>query len=246
VATATVSHGPALVYWLLIDHAVEGEPVLRAQPRPKERRRVPVPAELRDSLRAAWDLIQQARRDPDIVLDYDDAIQVGAVCGGRTGKPPRPYVFTYYPDGDAERGRWFLSLHRTEVEDIADGRLTEIAMYCCGSPECRCKFRDVGENCHYCDYVPDPEYWHLPMPAALPRLASLGVAGLTAEATRNHVVAALGEPQQSGGGVADRALGYIKPWIKYHREGHQLRFEFDAHNTVEAVTFMPAHWRPGE
>jgi hypothetical protein len=180
------------------------------------------------------------------VLYYDDAIQVGAVCGGRIGKHPRPYVFTYFPEGDAERGRWFLSLHRTEIEDIADGLLTEIAMYCCVSPECRCKFREAGENCYYCDYAADPEYAHLTMQAALPRLAGIGISGLTATATRDHVVAALGDPQESGGGFVDQAIGYIKPWIKYRRRDHQLRFEFDTQGAVEAVTFMPANWRPGE
>ena len=55
----------------------------RAQPRPKERRRVSIPAELRDSLKEVWELIRRASHDPDIALDYDDSIQVGAVCGGR-------------------------------------------------------------------------------------------------------------------------------------------------------------------
>jgi hypothetical protein len=246
LATVIVADGPASVYMLRVDHPAEGAPLQRPQPRPKERRRVPVPAELRDSLRAVWELIEQARHDPDIVLDFDDAIQVGAVCGGRIGKPPRPYVLTYHPEGDAERGRWFLSLHWTEIEDIADGCLTEMAMYCCTSPECRCKFREAGENCSYCDYPPDPEYGHLMMQAALPRLAEMGISGLSATATRDHVVAALGEPQESGGGVVHGDIGYIKPWIKYRRRDHQLRFEFDAQGTVEAVTFMPADWRPGE
>src|SRR5437879_1131098 len=101
----------------------------RLQPKPKDRRKVAIPAELQDSLQKVFELIQQAKNDPDIVLDYDDAIQVGAVCGGRYGKEPRPYVLTYYPEGDAERGRWLLTLHRTEIEDIGDGRMAEITMY---------------------------------------------------------------------------------------------------------------------
>ena len=75
----------------------------RLQPKQKDRRKVPIPAELRDSLREVFELIRQAKTDPDIVLDFDDAIQVGAVCGGRYGKKPRPYVLTYYPEGDTER-----------------------------------------------------------------------------------------------------------------------------------------------
>ncbi len=123
------------------------------RPQQKERRLVPIPAELRDSLREVFELIREAKHDPDIVLDFDDAIQVGRVCGGRYGKKPRPYVLTYYPEGDTERGRWFLTLHRTEVEDIGDGRMTEIALYCCTSADCRCKFREANDHCFYCDYV---------------------------------------------------------------------------------------------
>ncbi len=44
-------------------------------------------------------------------------------------------------------------LHRTEIEDIADGRMTDITMYCCQSPDCRCKFHEENEYCFYCDYV---------------------------------------------------------------------------------------------
>jgi len=125
----------------------------RRDPKPKDHRKVQVPDELRVSLREVFELIQQAKHDPDIVLDFDDAIQVGAVCGGRYGKKPRPYVLTYFPQGDTQRGRWYLTLHRTEIEDIGDGRTTEIRMYCCTSPECRCKFREADDTCFYCDYT---------------------------------------------------------------------------------------------
>ena len=125
----------------------------RLQPKVKDRRKVPIPGELRDSLREVFELIQRARHDPDVNLDFDDAIQVGAVCGGRYGTKQRPFVLTYYPEGDAKRGRWFLTLHRTEIEDIGDGRLTEISMYCCTSPDCRSKFREADDHCGHCDYA---------------------------------------------------------------------------------------------
>ena len=165
VVTAIVPDGPAFVY-----PAPGAAEVNRCngQPRPKERRRVSIPAELRDSLKEVWELIRRASHDPDIALDYDDSIQVGAVCGGRVGKGSRPYALTYYSSGDTQRGRWFLALHPTEIEDIADGRLTEIVMHCCTAPECRCKFREADGLCCYCDYVPDREYAHLGVGAACP------------------------------------------------------------------------------
>ncbi len=76
----------------------------RLRPRSKDRRKVSIPAQLRESLREVFELIQRAKQSPDIVLDFDDAIQVGAVCGGRYGKKPRPYVLTYFPEGTPTGG----------------------------------------------------------------------------------------------------------------------------------------------
>lgn len=125
----------------------------KLRPRPKDHRKVQIPEELRTSLREVYELIQEAKRDGDIRLDYDDAIQVGAVCGGRYGKKPRSYVLTYYPENNRDRGQWFLTLHRTEIEDVGDGVMTSITMYCCVSPDCECKFREPDDHCFYCDYV---------------------------------------------------------------------------------------------
>lgn len=125
----------------------------RLQPKPKDRRKESIPDELRESMKEIFDQIEQSENDPDISIDYDDALQTEAVCGGRFGKKPRPYILTYFPKGDCEKGKWFLTLHRTEVEDIGDGIMTEITMHCCTSPDCRCKFREADETCFYCDYV---------------------------------------------------------------------------------------------
>jgi len=127
------------------------------QPKPKDRRKVPIPQELRESLREVFELIEAAKHDPDIELWYDDAIQVGSVRGGRYGKEKRPFVLTYYPREDAERGQWSLTLHRTEIEDIGDGIMTEITMYCCASPNCQCKFREENDHCLHCEDVGDPD-----------------------------------------------------------------------------------------
>jgi hypothetical protein len=130
----------------------------KLQPRPKERRKVPIPDELRESFHEVFELIQQAKHDPDIRLNYDDAIQMGKVVGGKHGNKLRPYVLTYYPNGIGGRDYWFLTLHRTEVEDIGDGIMREISMYCCTSPDCECKFREQDKTCPYCDYVDEQQF----------------------------------------------------------------------------------------
>jgi len=218
----------------------------RLQPCQKDRRKVRIPDELRESLRQVHELVVQAKRDPDIRLDYDDAIQVGAVCGGQCGKKPRPYEFTYYPESDSERGRWYFALDHTEIEDIGDGRMTEIAMYCCTSPDCRSKFRDADTHCFYCDYFDDPEYGTFEFPLAGEKLIQRGVAGLNETSTKEDVVALLGKPDEIGGGITHKSLGYIPPWISYARSCWRLRFKFRGDSTICGVTALESNWEPGK
>jgi hypothetical protein len=231
---------------LITCSAAEGFRVRRLEPKDKVRRKVPIPAELRESLLEVHELIQQAKHDPDIVLDYDDAIQVGAVCGGRYGKKPRPFVLTYFPEGDGQRERWYLTLHRTEIEDLGGGRMTEIVMYCCAGPDCRCKFREADAHCFYCDYTDDPNYGQFAFPEAEQRLVAQGVAGISATSSRADVVAILGPPDSIGGGINSPPLGYIWPWIVYRRPDCQLRFEFNkVADRLRNVTIMERDWEPG-
>ena len=82
--------------------------------------------------------------------------------------------------------------------------MSEIAMYCCTSTNCRRKFREASELCDF-DDVPDPKYARLSIDVALPRLESKGITGLTSEADRKRIQAVLGDPQASGGGIDARA-----------------------------------------
>jgi hypothetical protein len=211
----------------------------RLQPCPKDRRKVRIPDELRNSLRQVQELIQAAKRDRDISLGYGDAIQVGAVCGGRCGKKPRPYMFTYYPQDDTERGRWFLTLDHCEIEDIGDGRMTEISMYCCTSPGCRCKFRESDKACFYCDYFDDPNYGTFEFPLAAEKLRERGISGLDATSTKLAVTEVLGPPNKMGGGVVHESLGYIPPWLSYLRSDCQLNIAFTDGGTILRVTINP-------
>jgi hypothetical protein len=130
-----------------------GGAMRRQQTKPKDHRRVPIPDELRDAMREVHEIVEEAENDPDISIDYDDAIQVNGLCGGRCGTKKRPFEFTFYPPGGDKRARWYLTLHPLEIEDIADGVMTDIMMYCCTSPECQMKFREPDETCFFCDYV---------------------------------------------------------------------------------------------
>ena len=120
---------------------------------PKDRRKVPIPPELREQMAELHELIEESKYDPEVLPGYDDAVQLPNVCGGQFGKKHRPFVLTYFPTGDTERGRWYVTLHPTEIEDTGDGRQTELLMYCCTSAECRNKFREADDRCFHCDYI---------------------------------------------------------------------------------------------
>jgi hypothetical protein len=126
---------------------------LRAQP--KDQRAMAIPDDLRDAMRQVHQLLRDAENDPDVVVDFGDAIQVDGLCGGRYRSGKRPFGFTYYPPDRDPRGQWYLTLHPIEIEDIADGVMTEIVMYCCTSPDCRTRFREPDEHCFFCDYYDD-------------------------------------------------------------------------------------------
>lgn len=218
----------------------------RLLPQPKDRRKVPIPPDLRESLRQVHDLIEQAKHDPDIELGFDDAIQVGAVCGGKFGKKRRAFHLTYFPEDEGERGRWYLTFHPTEIEDIGIGRMTEIMMYCCTTDTCRCKFREADDWCFDCDYAADPNFGTFGFPEAEQRLRERGVSSLSATSSREDVIARLGPPDDQGGGVNDPPFGFIWPWIRYRRPDCQIRFEFNRASTrIRNITILERDWEPG-
>jgi hypothetical protein len=112
--------------------------------------KVPIPEELRESLREVHEVIRAARHDPDIHLDFDDAIQVERICGGRSPSDRRRFDLTYYPSGYPDC-RWRLRLHKLEIEDISDGMMAEITLWSCTSPGCDCKSREAADGCPHCD-----------------------------------------------------------------------------------------------
>ncbi|MFT3881711.1 MAG: hypothetical protein QM703_18860 [Gemmatales bacterium] len=130
--------------------------MMHLEPKPKERCKVPIPSELREAMCEVLQLIKQAKRDRDINIDHGDAIQVGPICGGRYQKKPGFFEFTYYPEGKHNCAKWHLKLHECDVDDIADGHMTEITLYACKSAGCGEKFSKPDGHCH-CDYVKDSE-----------------------------------------------------------------------------------------
>jgi hypothetical protein len=207
-----------------------------AKPKPKERRSVPIPDNLRSSLRDVRQIIQDSVNNPDSRIDYGDAIQADGICGGRTGKKLRPFVLTFFPADDWERGRWFLTLHQTEIEDIADGVLASLPMYCCRSADCRCKFREPDDQCFFCDYESDPDRGRFTMPEATSRLEAIGIRGVSESLTFEATKALFGDPfKQGGGGVVSGIT--VDPWAKFRIGDRDIHIEFGTRSgRITAVT----------
>jgi hypothetical protein len=218
---------------------------LRREPREKDRLRVPVSEELRRLLKEVNFLINESKRNADVRVDYDDAIQLENLIGGRVGTKKRPFEFTYYPEGKGKKSRWRLALHPLEIEDIADGCMTELTLYCCRTPGCGHQSTDREDLCD-CDYVEDLYSGNVKFPEATEALRRIGVSGVTPESTREEVIGLLGEPTFSGGGQKDPTFGFIWPWIKYHRFDCQLRFEFGKGGGIRLVSILEPDWEPGK
>ena len=179
--------------------------------------------------------------DPDIALDFDDAIQVAAICGGRVGNVPRPYELTYYASsGD----RWELALSALEIADIADGHMGALVLHCCSDESCDAKFATPDGTCSRCDYFEDSRFGSFVGSEAAARLRDAGVPE-SAALTREGITLSLGEPDATGGGTPLSEKRYVPPWIKYRLEDRQLHIAFDEEGIVQKVTVMEKDWRPG-
>lgn len=219
--------------------------MFRADPKEKVRQKVSIPEDLRDAIREAHYLIGESKRDPDVRVDYDDAIQCRCLIGGRVGSKKRPFEFKYYPDGDrSAQSRWKLALHPLEIEDIADGFLTELNLYCCKSPDCGHKSNDPEDLCD-CDYIDDPYFGNVKLSDTDEALRRIGISDITQNSSRNEIEQLLGDPQETGGDEIHPTLGYIWPWIKYLRTDCQLRFEFQKSERLRGISILDPNWKPG-
>ena len=218
--------------------------MIRLQPKAKDRRKIPIPVDLKDAMGDVLRLIKEARRDPDVVLDFDDAIQVGSLCGGRYQKEPSRYKLRYRPENRHDGAWWELDLDSHDIEDIASGWLSEITLHCCTSPGCGRKFSKADGHCD-CDYVKDPDFGTFHFPEAQEKLHRRGIVGISESSTRDEVCAALGPADEVGGGEMSE-FGYIWPWIKYRRGDCQLRLEFGKRERLRNISIMDRDWKPGQ
>jgi hypothetical protein len=86
-------------------------------------KRIEVPVELRTDMQSVCEFLDEVAEDPDENIDFDDAIQIGSLCGGRSDALKDQYIFSYHLDsGDV----WQFEVPRTILEGIADGSISRL------------------------------------------------------------------------------------------------------------------------
>jgi hypothetical protein len=87
--------------------------------------RVEVPRELRADMQEVCEYLDGVADDPDENIDFDDAIQIGSLCGGRLNRRHEIYEFSYFQaTGDV----WAFKVPRTILDGIADGSIDKLTV----------------------------------------------------------------------------------------------------------------------
>lgn len=214
----------------------------REQKNPKAKQVVLIPDDLATFLRDVYARIEAD--DDAATIESDDLLQCEIAYGGLIETGGNQYGFTYFPE-KGTRQKWELALDTVDIANIAEGSITTLTLWGCQSEACHCLFADSEEACFYCDYVDDDRYGNFSVQDAIPRLRAEGIDGLTEHSSRDDIIAILGPPDESGGGVEGHP-GFIYPWIKYLREACQIHFGLSKNGgRLKNVNILPKDWKAG-
>jgi len=101
-------------------------------------------------------------QDEAATISSDDLIQIEEVrgyllaYGGLIEEGGSRFSFVYFSEPKQTSKKWEFELTREQIAEIADGRLTELTLWACSSPNCGCKFQSADDTCFYCDYEETP------------------------------------------------------------------------------------------
>jgi hypothetical protein len=84
---------------------------------------VEVPTKLRTDMRAVCAHLDKTVRGDLDRMDFDDAIQIGGLCGGLSDRAREVFLFSYHPGGGEV---WSFTLPRAGLDAIAEGSLTRL------------------------------------------------------------------------------------------------------------------------
>jgi hypothetical protein len=120
-----------------------------ADPKLKTFKQFPIPPDLIDFLRDVHDMIECG--DEATQMACGDALQCRTAYGSVTEENGDRFEFTYFP-GQGVRNKWIFELSKSEIQEVAEGDRTVLAMWACRSDQCGSAFQKPDALCFYCDY----------------------------------------------------------------------------------------------
>lgn len=132
----------------------------REVPKQKQQETVKIPPRLFKFLRYANHLI--VNEYDAATTQSDDLIQTEEFRGWLVGygglieEGGSRFSFTYFSEPKQTDKKWELELTKEQIAGIASGRLTELTLWACTTPNCGCKFQKPEDTCFYCDYEDTP------------------------------------------------------------------------------------------
>src|SRR5581483_2430468 len=117
----------------------------RKVPKPKLQQTIGIPPRLLDFLRYANELIIEA--DDAATVSSDDLIQLEEfrgyllAYGGFIEEGDSRFSFTYFSEPKQTRNKLEFELTTDQIAEIAAGRLAELTLWGCSSPDCGRKFQ---------------------------------------------------------------------------------------------------------
>jgi hypothetical protein len=109
---------------------------------------VDIPPALVEFLRRVAQLIDDS--DESTTIESDDFLQCDCVYGGLSDPEAKRFGFRYFHGEDAT---WDVVLDASQIADIADGLLKQLALWRCSGGSCECLYATEDSYCTHCDSI---------------------------------------------------------------------------------------------
>lgn len=109
----------------------------------------PIPTALRLFLQ---DVAEQIRaRSPSTRIPSDDLLQCDVAYGGLLDPNGTSFGFAYFHSADRSPS-WYLTLESDQIQQIADGTITELMLWKCDLKRCPTRSTAPDFECTYCEF----------------------------------------------------------------------------------------------
>jgi hypothetical protein len=96
--------------------------------------------------------------DDATTMESDDLLQVRGTCfcyGGLVDANAEMFAFCYFPKQDLPEEEpvpeWEIYITKAQIQEVASGKLTELALWRCADQQCESRFSSAKSYCPHCD-----------------------------------------------------------------------------------------------